>query len=76
MRIIVSLPVSDISRGDVDGTYFICKDGFPFAIHVDARLDASILNLDLKKENQRIDKTYPKFAEWAKTRDPQIKWWK
>ena len=66
----------DISRGDVDGTYFICKDGFPFAIHVDARLDASILNLDLKKENQRIDKTYPKFAEWAKTRDPQIKWWK
>ena len=37
---------------------------------------ASILNLDLKKENQRIDKTYPKFAEWAKTRDPQIKWWK
>ena len=57
---------ADISRGDVDGTYFICKDGFPFAIHVDARLDASILNLDLKKENQRIDKTYPKFAEWAK----------
>lgn len=40
---------ADISRGDVDGTYFICKDGFPFAIHVDARLDASILNLDLKK---------------------------
>ena len=38
---------ADISRGDVDGTYFICKDGFPFAIHVDARLDASILNLDL-----------------------------
>lgn len=36
---------ADISRGDVDGTYFICKDGFPFAIHVDARLDASILNL-------------------------------
>ena len=67
---------ADISRGDVDGTYFICKDGFPFAIHVNARLDASILNLDLKKENQRIDKTYPKFAEWAKTRDPQIKWWK
>lgn len=67
---------ADISRGDVDGTYFICKDGFPFAIHVDARLDASILNLDLKKKNQRIDKTYPKFAEWAKTRDPQIKWWK
>ena len=67
---------ADISRGDVDATYFICKDGFPFAIHVDARLDASILNLDLKKENQRIDKTYPKFAEWAKTRDPQIKWWK
>ena len=67
---------ADISRGDVDGTYFICKDGFPFAIHVDARLDASILNLDLKKENQRIDKTYPKFAELAKTRDPQIKWWK
>ena len=67
---------ADISRGDVDGTYFICKDGFLFAIHVDARLDASILNLDLKKENQRIDKTYPKFAEWAKTRDPQIKWWK
>ena len=67
---------ADISRGDVDGTYCICKDGFPFAIHVDARLDASILNLDLKKENQRIDKTYPKFAEWAKTRDPQIKWWK
>jgi len=67
---------ADISRGDVDGTYFICKDGFPFAIHVDARLDASILNLDLKNEKQRIDKTYPKFAEWAKTRDPQIKWWK
>lgn len=67
---------ADISRGDVDGTYFICKDGFPFAIHVDARLDASILNLDLKKENQRIDKTYPEFAKWAKTRDPQIKWWK
>lgn len=36
---------ADISRGDVDGTYFICKDGFPFAIHVDARLDASILYL-------------------------------
>lgn len=67
---------ADISRGSVDGTYFVCKDGFPFAIHVDARLDASVLNLNLKAENQRIDKTYPKFAEWAKTRNPQIKWWK
>lgn len=67
---------ADISRGNIDGTYFVCKDGFPFAINVDARLDASILNLNLKAENQRIDKTYPKFAEWAKTRNPQIKWWK
>lgn len=47
---------ADISRGDVDGTYFICKDGFPFAIHVDARLDASILNLDLKRRISALTK--------------------
>ena len=31
--------------------------------------------LNLKPETVRIDKTYPGFAEWAKTRDPKVKWW-
>lgn len=64
---------ADIATGD--GKYFICKDGFPFAIHMDARLDKSLLNLDLKNEKVRIDKTYPKFKDWVKTRDPKMKWW-
>lgn len=64
---------ADIATGD--GKYFICKDGYPFAIHMDARLDKSLLELDLKKEGIRIDNTYPKFNDWAKTRDPKLKWW-
>lgn len=67
---------SDISDGV--NTFFICKDGYPFAIHLDARVDASILNINLKNEGleSRIDKTYPLFREWALTRDPKIQWWK
>lgn len=64
---------ADIATGD--GKYFICKDGYPFAIHMDARLDKSLLNLNLKKEGTRIDKVYPKFKDWATTRDPGTKWW-
>lgn len=64
---------ADISTGS--GSYFICEDGFPFAIHMDARVDESIMSLNLKPEKTRIDESYPKFKEWAKTRDPKIKWW-
>lgn len=64
---------ADISDGLT--TWFVCKDGFPFAIHMDARMDANLMQLNLKSEAVRIDKTYPGFAEWAKTRDPKIKWW-
>lgn len=56
--------------------FFVCKDGFPFAIHLDARADQSILNIDLRDEQVRIDEVYPKFKDWAKDRDPSIKWWK
>lgn len=64
---------TDISDGI--STYFICRDGYPFAIHVDARTDVSIMNLDLRAEGVRIDETYPGFREWAKTRDPKLEWW-
>lgn len=64
---------ADISDGK--NTYFVCKDGFPFAIHLDARTDASIMNINLKAEGKRIDKVYSSFAEWATTRNPSIKWW-
>lgn len=64
---------ADISTGN--GNYFICEDGFPFAIHMDARVDESIMNLNLKAEKTRIDESYPNFKEWAKTRDPKTKWW-
>lgn len=64
---------ADISDGI--STWYICEDGYPFAIHMDARKDPSLLNLDLKPETVRIDKTYPGFAEWAKTRNPEKKWW-
>ena len=65
---------ADISDGV--NTFFVCKDGYPFAIHLDARVDASIMNMNLKGESIRIDKTYPSFAQWALTRDPNIQWWK
>ena len=65
---------ADISDGET--TFFVCKDGFPFAIHMDARADQSMLNINLKQEGVRIDKTYPGFVDWAKTRDPKTKWWK
>lgn len=64
---------ADISDGET--TWFVCEDGFPFAIHMDARMDQSLMQLNLKPEAVRIDKTYPGFAEWAKNRDPKIKWW-
>lgn len=64
---------ADISDGK--GRYFICEDGYPFAIHMDARVDESIMELKLKTEGTRIDETYPKFKDWAKTRNPQTKWW-
>ena len=64
---------ADISDGVT--TWYVCKDGFPFAIHMDARQDQSLMLLNLKPETVRIDKTYPGFAEWAKTRDPKVKWW-
>ncbi|WP_455667093.1 LruC domain-containing protein [Phocaeicola sp.] len=65
---------ADISDGET--TFFVCEDGFPFAIHMDARADQSMLNVNLKQEGVRIDKTYPGFVDWAKTRDPKTKWWK
>ena len=65
---------ADISDGIT--TFFICKDGFPFAIHLDARTDDSIMKIDYKSEATRIDKVYPLFAKWAKDRDPKIEWWK
>ena len=64
----------DISTG-TNGRYFICKDGFPFAFHMDARIDKTLMDVNLKNELKRIDSTYPKFAEWAKTRNPKTKWW-
>lgn len=64
---------ADISDGI--STWYVCEDGFPFAIHMDARKDHSLMQLNLKPETVRIDKTYPGFAEWAKTRDPKVKWW-
>lgn len=65
---------ADIADGEK--SFFVCKDGFPFAIHLDARADQSILNIDLRDEQVRIDEGYPKFKDWAKDRDPGIKWWK
>lgn len=65
---------ADIADGEK--SFFVCKDGFPFAIHLDARADQSILNIDLRDEQVRIDEVYPKFKDWAKDRDPGIKWWK
>ena len=65
---------ADIADGEKN--FFVCKDGFPFAIHLDARADQSILNIDLRDEQVRIDEVYPKFKDWAKDRDPGIKWWK
>lgn len=64
---------ADISNGI--STWFVCEDGFPFAIHMDARQDQSLMKLNLKPETVRIDKTYPGFADWAKDRNPVIKWW-
>lgn len=64
----------DISTGE-SGQYFICKDGFPFAFHMDARVDNTLMNVNLKNELKRIDLTYPRFSEWAKTRNPKVKWW-
>ena len=64
---------ADISTGN--GTYYICKDGYPFAIHLDARTDEGAMNLNLKAEGVRIDETYEGFAKWAETRNPQDKWW-
>lgn len=64
---------ADISDGKT--TFFICEDGYPFALHMDARADESIMNLDLTPEAVRIDVTYPGFSDWVKTRNPQTQWW-
>lgn len=64
---------ADISDGKT--TFFICEDGYPFALHMDARADESIMNINLKPEAVRIDVTYPGFSDWVKTRNPQTKWW-
>lgn len=67
--------IADISQGEKNGTYFICEDGFPFAIHMDARTNGDLMKLNLKPEGVHINETYPKFGDWAKTRDPNTKWW-
>lgn len=64
---------ADISDGRT--TFFICEDGFPFAIHMDARADQSMLDLNLTQEGKRIDEAYSGFKTWVETRDPQVKWW-
>lgn len=63
----------DISDGKT--TFFVSKEGYPFSIHLDARIYPDILELDLRHEGQHIDEIYPKFADWATTKDPTIKWW-
>lgn len=64
---------ADISDGRT--TFFICEDGFPFAIHMDARADQSMLDLNLTQEGKRIDEAYSGFKTWVETRDPKVKWW-
>lgn len=71
--------VFDQSKSDIsDGisTFFVCKDGYPFAIHMDARTDASVLNVNLKNESAAIDTTYPLFVQWALNPGSDVKWWK
>lgn len=63
----------DISDGKT--TFFVSKEGYPFSIHLDARIYPEILELDLRHEGEHIDEIYPKFADWATTKDPTIKWW-
>lgn len=67
---------SDADISDGKTTFFICEDGYPFAIHLDARKDNSMMDINLKREGVRIDETYPGFKSWAATRDPQTIWWK
>lgn len=63
----------DISDGKT--TFFISKEGYPFSICLDARLYPEVLEIDLRHEGQHIDEVYPKFVDWATTKDPNIKWW-
>lgn len=63
----------DISDGKT--TFFISKEGYPFSICLDARLYPDVLEIDLRYEGQHIDEQYPKFVDWATTKDPSIKWW-
>lgn len=63
----------DISDGKT--TFFISKEGYPFSISLDARLYPEVLELDLRHEGQHIDEVYPKFVDWATTKDPNIRWW-
>lgn len=63
----------DISDGKT--TFFVSKEGYPFSICLDARLNPEVLEIDLRHEGQHIDEVYPKFIDWATTKDPSIKWW-
>lgn len=64
----------DISDGKE--TFFISKEGYPFAFHIDARIHKNGMDIKLKHEGQHIDEVYPKFVDWAKEGRPdKMKWW-
>lgn len=57
-------------------TFFVSKEGYPFAFHLDARKHADAMHIDLRHEGEAIDKTYPDFVKWATNGRPNdIKWW-
>lgn len=64
----------DIADGET--TFYICKDGYPFAFHLDARSLDDALDINLKPEGVAIDQTYPEFVKWATQGRPEtMKWW-
>lgn len=64
----------DISDGKE--TFFISKEGYPFAFHIDARIHENGMDIKLKHEGQHIDEVYPKFVDWATLKRPDnMKWW-
>ena len=68
---------SDDASDGVNTFYVYTENNYPFAIHMDARANDDIMSLATSLRGEvRITKKFPKFADWATTRDPLVIWWK
>lgn len=67
----------DMSLVNGSDYYYIRSGNYPFALEIVAAYGTTdIPNFRVPTEDQAIDVTYPKFADWVKNPSANADWWK